>query len=150
MGHQSFSTMIKALLDFIGICYSTGSRFIKLVLVTISCVGRTSTPRIRVTHIYVDEVVFIGSDTDLSPFRRLAIIWTNAVFVSNGPLGNYLYDIWIRIQNISFKNTTLKYIIWDMVAISSRPQCVTGLCDNLLCWSDIRAISGSDCWWIWR
>ena len=32
----------------------------------------------RVTHICVSELSIIGSDNDLSPDRRQAIIWTNA------------------------------------------------------------------------
>ena len=33
----------------------------------------------RVTHIYVSKIIIIGLDDVLSPGRRQAIIWTNAL-----------------------------------------------------------------------
>ena len=41
----------------------------------------------RVMHIYVSEFTIIGSDNDLSPSRRQAIIWTNAAKLLIRPLG---------------------------------------------------------------
>ena len=41
----------------------------------------------RVTYICVGKLTIIGSDNDLSPERRQAIIWTNAAILLIGPLG---------------------------------------------------------------
>ena len=40
----------------------------------------------RVTHICVSKLTIIGSDNDLSPDRRQAIIWTNDGILLIGPL----------------------------------------------------------------
>ena len=39
----------------------------------------------QVTHICVSKLTIIGSDNGLSPGRRQAIIWTNAVVLFIGP-----------------------------------------------------------------
>ena len=41
----------------------------------------------RATHICVSKLTIIASDNDLSPGRRLAIIWNNAGILSIGLLG---------------------------------------------------------------
>ena len=41
----------------------------------------------RVTHICVSKLTIIGSDNGLAPWRRQAIIWTNAGILLIGPLG---------------------------------------------------------------
>ena len=41
----------------------------------------------RVTYICVDDITIIGSYNGLSPYRRQAIIWTNAGILFTGPLG---------------------------------------------------------------
>ena len=50
----------------------------------------------------------IGSDNGLSPIQRQAIIWTNAWLLSIGPLGTNFSEIWIKIQNFTFKKMHLK------------------------------------------
>ena len=62
----------------------------------------------RVTHICVNNLTIIGSDNGLSPGRRQAIIWTNAVILSIRPQGTYFNEILIRIQTFSFKKMHLK------------------------------------------
>ena len=54
--------------------------------------------------------VSIGSDNGLSPIRRQAIIWTNAVLLSIGPLGTHLSEILIKIQNFSLTKMHLKIL----------------------------------------
>ena len=49
------------------------------------------------THIYVNKLTTIGSDNDLSPDRRQAIIWTNAGILLIGPLGTNFSEILIEI-----------------------------------------------------
>ena len=62
----------------------------------------------RVTHICVGKLIIIGSDNGLSPWRRQAIIWTNAVIWSMGPLGTNFSEILIEIHTFSFKKMHLK------------------------------------------
>ena len=57
----------------------------------------------RLTHICVGKRNIIGSDNDLSPGRRQAIIWTNAGLLSIWPLGTNLVEILIEIYIFSFK-----------------------------------------------
>ena len=52
--------------------------------------------------------VIIGSDNDLSPVRRQAIIWTNAGILLIGPWGTNFSEILIGIQTFSFKKLHLK------------------------------------------
>ena len=73
----------------------------------------------RVTHICVDNLTIIGSDIGLSPWRRQAIIWTNAGLLLIGPLGTYLSESWIQIQQCSFKKIDLK-----MSSGKCRPSCL--------------------------
>ena len=53
--------------------------------------------------------VSIGSDNGLSPVWRQAITWTNADFLSMGPLGVNLSEIWIKIQKFSIMKMPLKF-----------------------------------------
>ena len=62
----------------------------------------------RVTHICVGKLTVIGSDNGLSPGRRQAIIWTNAVILLIGPLGTKLSEISIKIKTFSLKKIRLK------------------------------------------
>ena len=62
----------------------------------------------RVTHICVVKLTIIGSDNGLSPGRRQAIIWTNAVILLIGPLGTNFSEILIEIRTFSFKKMRLK------------------------------------------
>ena len=56
----------------------------------------------------VDKLTIIGSDNDLSPGRRQAIIWTNAGILLIGPLGTNFSEIVIDIQVFSLKKMRLK------------------------------------------
>ena len=78
----------------------------------------------RVTHMCVSKLTIIGSDNGLSPGRRQAIIWTNAVILLIGPLGTDFSENVIEIYTFSFKTIHLKMSSAKMAAISSRPQCV--------------------------
>ena len=62
----------------------------------------------QVTHIYVSKITIIGSDNDMSPGRRQAIIWINAGILLIGPLGTNFSDILIKIYIFSFKKMHLK------------------------------------------
>ena len=50
----------------------------------------------------------MGSDNGLSPYRRQAIIWTNAGLLLIGPLGTNISEILIEILTVSFKKMRLK------------------------------------------
>ena len=52
----------------------------------------------RGAHICVGKLTIIGSDNDLSPERRQAIIWTNAEILFIGPLGTNFSEILIEIE----------------------------------------------------
>ena len=80
----------------------------------------------RVTYICVADLATIGSDNDLSPVRRQAIIWTNAGILLIGLLGTNFSETLIRIQTFSLKKIHLKMLLWKMAAILFRPQCVKG------------------------
>ena len=60
--------------------------------------------------ICVGNLTIIGSDYDLSPGRRQAIIWTNAEIpvLLIGPLGINFSEICIKIYAYSFKKMHLK------------------------------------------
>ena len=73
----------------------------------------------RVAHICVIKLIIIGSDNDLSPGRRQAIIWTNAVILLIGPLGTNFSEISMEIHISSFKKTHLK-----MSSAKCRPSCL--------------------------
>ena len=60
----------------------------------------------RVTH------TCIGSDNDLSPRRRQAIIWTNAEILFTGPFGTNFSEIWIEILIFSSKNALKMSYKW--------------------------------------
>ena len=65
----------------------------------------------RVMHICISKLTTIGSDTDLAPTRRQAIIWTNGGILLLWPLhalGTKFSEIFIKIHTFSFKKTHLK------------------------------------------
>ena len=88
----------------------------------------------RVTHICVGNLTIIGSDNDLSPERRQAIISTNAGILLIGPLGTNFSEISIGVQTFSFKKMHFK-----MSSAKWRPFC---LCLNVLRTSTPVLISG--------
>ena len=67
----------------------------------------------------VGKLTIIGSDNGLSPGRRQAIIWNNARIMLIEPLGTSFSEIWMEIEENTFKN-----VICEMSAILTRPQCV--------------------------
>ena len=73
----------------------------------------------RVTHIFVSDLTIIGSDNDLSPGRRQAIIRTNAVILLIRPLGRNFGEILIEILIFSFKKMRLK-----VSSAKRRPFCL--------------------------
>ena len=60
------------------------------------------------TLICVGKLIILGSDNDLSPGHRQAIICTNAGILLLGPLGTNFSEILIGIQPISFKKMHFK------------------------------------------
>ena len=80
-----------------------------------------------VTHICVDTLTNIGSDSGLLPGRRQAIIWTNAGILLIGHLGTNFSEILIRIQTFSLKKIHLKMSVCEMASILSWPQYVKTL-----------------------
>ena len=71
------------------------------------------------THICVGKLTVLGSDNGLSPWRRQAIIWTNAGILLIGPSGANFSDILIEIHTFSFKKMHLK-----MSSAKWRPFCL--------------------------
>ena len=80
------------------------------------------------THICAGKLSIIGSDNDLSPGRRQAIIWTNAGMLLIGPLGTNFSEILIEILTFFIQENAFESVVCEMVAILSRPQCVNGKC----------------------
>ena len=60
------------------------------------------------THMCVGKLTIIGSDNDLSPGRRQAIIWIIAGKLLIGPLGTNFSEILIEIITFSFMKIRLK------------------------------------------
>ena len=73
----------------------------------------------RLTHICVSKLTIIGSDNGLSPGRRQAIIWTNAVIFLIRTLGTNFSAILSKIHAFSFKKMHLK-----MSSAKWRPFCL--------------------------
>ena len=73
-----------------------------------------------VMHIFVGNLSIIGSDNDLSPGRRQALIWTNAGITVIGPLGTNFSEILIEIHAFSFTKMHLK-----MSPGKRRPSCLS-------------------------
>ena len=73
----------------------------------------------RVTHICVDKLTIIGSDSGLSPGRRQAIIWTNAGILLIRHLGTNISEIQSGNHTFSFKKMHLK-----MSSAKWRPFCL--------------------------
>ena len=71
----------------------------------------------RVTHICINKLTIIGSDNDLSPDRRQAIVWTNAGIIE--PLRTIFSEIWMEVHTFSFKKMHLK-----MSSEKWRPCCL--------------------------
>ena len=63
----------------------------------------------RATYVCVSKLTIIGSDNDLSPGRRQAIIWTNDGILLIGPLGTNFSEILSKIHTFSFKKMHLKH-----------------------------------------
>ena len=74
--------------------------------------------------ICVSKVIIIGSDYGLSPGWCQAIIWTNARILLLGPQGTNFSEISTKIHTSSLRKMCLKNMVWKMLAILSRPQCV--------------------------
>ena len=62
----------------------------------------------RVAHICVGNLTIIGSDNDLLPNRRQAIIWTNAGILLIDLPGTNFSEILIEIHTFSVQKTHLK------------------------------------------
>ena len=60
------------------------------------------------THIYVSDLTSVGSDNDLSPGRRQAIIRTNAGILLIIPVGTNFSEFLVEILIFSFKKMRLK------------------------------------------
>ena len=90
------------------------------------------------THICVSKLTIIGSDNDLSPERRQAIIWTNAGILLIGPLGTNFSEIFIEIHAFSFKKmhfkmSSAKWRLFGLglnvlIAVSKRGPCRLTIC----------------------
>ena len=75
----------------------------------------------RVTHICVSDLTSIGSDNDLSPGGRQAIIRTNAGILLIRPLGTNFSEFLVEILIFSLKKMRLK------VSSTKRPPFCLGL-----------------------
>ena len=81
----------------------------------------------RVTHICISKLTIIGSDNDLSPGRRQAIIWTNDRILLIRTLGTNFSEILSEIWAFSFKKMYMK-----MSSAKWRPFY---LCLNVVMWN---------------
>ena len=72
----------------------------------------------RVTHICVSKFTIIGTDIGSAPVRHQAIIWTNVELMLIRPMGNRS-----RNSYIFFQENASEYVVCEMAAMLSRPQC---------------------------
>ena len=94
----------------------------------------------RVTHICMGDLTIIGSDNGLTPGRRQAITWSNAVILLIGPSGTNLSEILIKIH--TFQGNAYKTVVCKTAAILSQPQCVRLSSARLLpIWSSKRLVN---------
>ena len=77
---------------------------------------------LRPSDTYMRQLTIIGSDNGLSPGRRQAIIWNNAVILLMGPLGMDLMNIFV--QENALEN------VCEMASILSRPHCAKQVWDR--------------------
>ena len=87
----------------------------------------------RTTHICVGKLTTIGSDNGLSPGRRLATIWTNAVILFIGTILIEFSEILSKIHTFSFKEMHLK-----MSSAKWRP-----FVSASICWATLHVLSVS-------
>ena len=93
--------------------------FVPLLCLCILEPARKLTHWGRATHICVGKLTIIGSDNDLSPGRRQAIIWTNAGILLIEPLWTNFSESLIGIQIFSFTKMRMK-----MSSVKWRPFCL--------------------------
>ena len=70
----------------------------------------------------LNKLTIIGLNYGLSPGRRPAIMWVNAVILLIVPSGTNFSEILIEID--IFARKAIENIVWKMGAILSRSQCV--------------------------
>ena len=75
----------------------------------------------RVTHMCVSKLNIVVSDNGLSPDRRQAIIWTNAVIFLTGSLRTNLSEILIEIYIFFIQENVFENVVKKLAAILSRP-----------------------------
>ena len=104
----------------------------------------------QVAHICVSKLTIIGSDNGLSPGRRQAIIWTNAGILLIGPLVTNFSEILIEIYTFFNQENASENVVWEMVVILSRPQCVNVLITTAAPFSinAYRLCSSRKSWWV--
>ena len=68
--------------------------------------------------------VSIGSDNGLSPILRQAIIWASTRLLLIESLGTNFSEIWVKIQNFSFKKMHFENVVSERAAILSRGRLV--------------------------
>ena len=75
-------------------------------------------------HIYVSKLTIIASDNGLLPNWRQTIISTNAQILLIGPLGTNFSEILIKNLYVFIQENAFEYVVWNLAAILSQPQCV--------------------------
>ena len=78
---------------------------------------------------------------------RHAIIWTSAGILLVGPLGTYLNEVLIKIQQFSFKKMHLKML--SAKSILFRPQWVKQQ-GNFVLFEDLGLLEMNALWWLVR
>ena len=86
----------------------------------------------RVMHICVSKLTISGSDNDLSPGWRQAIIWTNAGLLSTGTLGTNFSEILNKIHILSLTKMHLKMSSGKWQTFCLSPNVLTS--NEACCW----------------
>ena len=90
------------------------------------------------THICFSNLTIIGSDNDLSPGRRQAIIWTNDDILLSRTFRTHFSEIISKTHTFSFKKMHVK-----MSSGKWRPSCL-GL--NVLIKCHLKDVNKGGCW----
>ena len=100
----------------------------------------------HVMHLCICNLAVIGSDNGLSPSRCQTMIWTNAGIL----IRNKLQWNANRNSNFFIEENAFQYVIWKMLAIFSRPQCVNNKSPlpQVITWCHQATSCSLNWWWI--
>ena len=92
------------------------------------------------THLCVSKLAITGSDNGLSPGRRRAIIWTNALILLIRNWETKFSEILSEIRTSSFNKMRLKVSFAKWWPFLSRPHCAKNTPFRKLCYQNCNSL----------